>query len=61
MERPVSDVKGKKISGSQALRHCERSVAIHEFKLHGLPRFARSDGDCFIIRERRHTDLADVQ
>ena len=24
-------------------RHCERSEAIHDFRLHGLPRFARSD------------------
>ncbi len=25
------------------IRHCERSEAIHDFQLHGLPRFARSD------------------
>ena len=27
------------------LRHCERSEAIHDSGLHGLPRYARSDGD----------------
>ena len=26
-------------------RHCEQSEAIHDFRMHGLPRYARSDGD----------------
>jgi hydrogenase maturation protein HypF len=27
------------------IRHCERSEAIHDFRSHGLPRYARSDED----------------
>ena len=30
-------------------RHCERSEAIHDFRLHGLPRYARSDGNNTVI------------
>ena len=36
----VTKVGGKKLvrRGAHPRRHCERSVAIHEFGLHGLPR-----------------------
>ena len=27
----------------EPIRHCERSEAIHDVLLHGLPRYARSD------------------
>jgi len=45
-------------------RHCERSDAIHDFRLHGLPRFARNDevsvhGPCAVsgrIRTARKDD-----
>ncbi|MFZ2902455.1 MAG: hypothetical protein WA012_05920, partial [Rhodoferax sp.] len=31
------------------LRHCEQSEAIHDFRLHGLPRYARSDANNTVI------------
>ncbi|WP_422555007.1 hypothetical protein [Rhodoferax sp.] len=30
-------------------RHCEQSDAIHDFRLHGLPRFARSDANNTVL------------
>ncbi|MFZ2124997.1 MAG: hypothetical protein WA012_07380 [Rhodoferax sp.] len=30
-------------------RHCEQSEAIHDFRLHGLPRYARSDANNTVI------------
>jgi GDP-D-mannose dehydratase len=36
---------------SESGRHCERSEAIHDSGLHGLPRYARSDsGEVPIVR-----------
>jgi hypothetical protein len=43
------------IAGAVAMtasRHCERSEAIHDPGLHGLPRYARSDEIGFKVRVR---------
>jgi thiamine-phosphate diphosphorylase len=38
----------------EQVRHCERSEAIQDSQMHGLPRFARSDGD--LVHHCEHSD-----